>query len=262
MIVDGKVLAQELYSTLTSQVAGMSFVPRLAIVTCAPDFGTQKYISLKQARADMIGVAVTLLDHPFETTTETLVAQITQAVDVHHGVIVQLPLPAHIDTDAVLAAIPASHDVDALASTDIVLSPVAAAIDHISAVHGVIWAGKDVVIFGQGRLVGKPVAQYAAKHGAVVHIVTENTADPQLLTMAADIIVLGVGKPDVLKTTAVKEGVVVFDAGASEDSGVLRGDAEAAVADIASLFTPVPGGIGPLTLAFLFSNLVKLATRQ
>lgn len=262
MIVDGKALAQELYSTLTSRIAGLSFVPHLAIISCAPDFGTQKYIGLKQARADMIGVAVTLFDNPVETTTGDLVTQIQQAVSRHHGIIVQLPLPAHIDTEAVLAAIPASHDVDALASTDLVLSPVAAAIDHISAVHGVVWAGKEVVIFGQGRLVGKPVAHYAKKHGALLQVVTETTSDPYLLTATADIIVLGVGKSEIVTAAVVKEGVVVFDAGASEDSGVLRGDAAPDVADKAALFTPVPGGIGPLTLAFLFSNLVDLATRQ
>jgi methylenetetrahydrofolate dehydrogenase (NADP+)/methenyltetrahydrofolate cyclohydrolase len=186
---------------------------------------------------------------------------------VSDGVIVQLPLPTHIDTARVLASIPTGFDVDAFSyqgeETD-VLPPVVGAINHISQAYQLDWQNKSVVIFGSGRLVGAPTLLYAKNKGAKVDVINAktNSEDILRLTKVADIIVLGVGQQNLLLPEMVKEGVVVFDAGASEDGGVLVGDAHKDVATKASIFTPVPGGIGPLTIAILFNNLLKLARRQ
>ena len=136
------------------------------------------------------------------------------------------------------------------------------AIEAIAERHALTWEGKRVVIFGAGRLVGAPARTYAERKGARVVVCDQDTEDVITHTLAADIIILGVGKPNLLTKDMVKDGVVVFDAGASEDGGVLVGDAAPDVAEKAALFTPVPGGIGPITVAVLFRNLLILASRQ
>jgi methylenetetrahydrofolate dehydrogenase (NADP+)/methenyltetrahydrofolate cyclohydrolase len=237
----------------------------LVVITCAPNFETQKYLALKQKKARALGIDVTLQELPVTSTTEEVQTAVREAVTRSNGVIVQLPLPAAIDTVAVLSAIPASHDVDAFSyagEVEAVLPPVVGAIDLIARAHNVSWVGKRVAVFGQGRLVGAPAAAFAKAAGAEVSILTEASTDSTEVALTSDIIILGVGKPNLLTPSMVKEGVVVFDAGASEDGGLLVGDADPSVANKAGLFTPVPGGIGPMTIALLFHNLVELQKRQ
>ncbi len=265
MIVDGKAIATEIYLDTAAHIEDLPVPPSMAIITCSPNFETEKYLALKKAKGNALGVDLLIEVLPASATTADVISRIELAVRQTSGVVVQLPLPAHIDTKAVLSAIPSSHDVDAFlyaSGQTFVLPPVVGAIDEISKTHQISWSGKQVVIFGEGRLVGAPAATYAREQGAVVSIVTESTENVMSLTLAADIIVLGVGKPNLLTKDMVKEGVVVFDAGASEDGGLLVGDASPEVANKASLFTPVPGGIGPITIALLFRNLLELASRQ
>jgi methylenetetrahydrofolate dehydrogenase (NADP+)/methenyltetrahydrofolate cyclohydrolase len=143
-----------------------------------------------------------------------------------------------------------------------VLPPVVGAIDEISKVYKLPWQAKQVIIFGEGRLVGAPAAEYAKQRGARIVIMNEFSQNVAEITKTADIIILGAGKPNLLTLDMVKEGVIVFDAGASEDGGLLVGDASPEVVNKASLFTPVPGGIGPVTVALLFRNLLDLRSRQ
>jgi methylenetetrahydrofolate dehydrogenase (NADP+)/methenyltetrahydrofolate cyclohydrolase len=176
------------------------------------------------------------------------------------GVVVQLPLPSQIDKDSVLQAVPREKDPDVFCygeKHDRLLPPVVGAIDEISKLHKVEWKNKKVVILGEGTLVGKPAARYARKKGAKVRIYTREKFDITSLK-TADIIVSGIGQPAFIKSDMVSEGVILFDAGTSEDGGVLVGDVDKGVAEKASLLTPVPGGIGPITIAYLLSNLVQL----
>ena len=265
MLVDGKALAATLLSEVKVAVANSPKPPHLVVLTCAPNFETKKYLDLKQAKAESLGIVVSVEVLPEDATTADMCAAITAALPTATGLIVQLPLPAQIDTATVLAAVPASHDVDAFSydgALDSVLPPVVGAIAEIAEVHNLNWAGKRVAVFGQGRLVGKPAAAFATSAGAVVTVLTETSTDAREVAQAADIIILGVGVPNLLTPDMVKEEVVVFDAGASEDGGLLVGDADPAVASKAALFTPVPGGIGPMTIALLFRNLLELQKRQ
>lgn len=265
MIVDGKALASEIYKDTAHLVERLPVSPAMAIITCDPNFETQKYLDLKKAKASALGVDLLLTVLPATATTADVVEAVRAAVKLTCGVVVQLPLPAHIDTTAVLSAVPSSHDVDAFmyeTGTTPVLPPVVGAIDEIAKRHDVTWAGKKVVVFGSGRLVGRPAAVFASGAGALVSVITEDSVDVESLVLAADIIILGVGKPNLLLPHMVKDGVVVFDAGASEDGGLLVGDAHPDVAQKAALFTPVPGGIGPITVALLFRNLLQLQACQ
>jgi methylenetetrahydrofolate dehydrogenase (NADP+)/methenyltetrahydrofolate cyclohydrolase len=157
-----------------------------------------------------------------------------------------------------------SHDVDVTrydGSDNTLLPPVVGAIAEISRTHNVSFANRSVVVVGNGRLVGAPAAAYAAKEGARVTVVTKDS-DNISATRDADIIILGAGSPGLLTPDMVKEGVVVFDAGTSEEGGMLVGDADPAVVQKAALLTPVPGGIGPLTIAILLKNVLYLATHR
>lgn len=265
MIIDGKVIAETILKTVATEVATLPTPPRLTVFTCAPNFETKKFLSLKQKRAAEIGVVVHLVTLDRESTTEMVVSAILESVSNTDGIIVQLPFPAHISVEKILAAIPINRDVDVLRYegevTDI-LPPVVGAIDAIALHSDINFGGTSVVIIGQGRLVGKPALLYAEAHGGIVTVVQKNTPDAETIIKNADILILGAGVPGLVTPSMVKPGVVIFDAGTTEESGVLSGDADPAVADVASLFTPVPGGIGPITIAILLRNLVCLTVRQ
>jgi methylenetetrahydrofolate dehydrogenase (NADP+) / methenyltetrahydrofolate cyclohydrolase len=266
VLVDGKKIAADISVAVAARVAVSPTPVRLVVVACDPNFETKKYLTLKQARAAALGIALEVEVLPRESDTMAVVAAIEAALPNVDGVVVQLPLPRHIDTAVVLAAVPAAYDVDAFSYQGepgtTVLPPVVAAIDAIARRHDVSFKDKKVVVFGEGRLVGAPAAAFARSEGANVTVLTETSENVADIARGADIIILGVGKPNLLMPEMVKDGVVVFDAGASEDGGLLVGDAAPAVAEKAALFTPVPGGIGPITISVLFQNLLELKARQ
>jgi methylenetetrahydrofolate dehydrogenase (NADP+) / methenyltetrahydrofolate cyclohydrolase len=261
-LVDGRAIASSVLDEVKMKIEESGRKLSLRVLACEPNFETLRYLNMKQGKAEALGINVSIELLPAETTTETMLEAVKLAALEADGVLVQLPLPGQIDTEAILSAVPADKDVDAFGyrfGLTQVLPPVVGAIDEISKLHELVWKDKFVVIFGHGRLVGAPAAAYARAAGANLTVVTEETPDPSSVTKTADIIILGVGQPNLLTKDMVKEGVVVFDAGASEDGGLLVGDADPAVAEKASIFTPVPGGIGPITVALLFKNLCQLA---
>ena len=265
MLVDGRLIAADMYRALANQVTHLDTRPHLTVFTCAPNFETQKYLELKKRKAEAIGVAMNVVELPETLTTEEVVQSVLYAQMQTDGIIVQLPLPAHIDTDVVLQAIPASYDTDGMHydGTDATyMSPVVGAIAEIVARHDVMLAAQKVVVVGHGRLVGKPAEIWAQKQGAQVTVVTKETGDLVAAVAKADILILGAGTPNLITPDMIKDGVVIFDAGTSEDGGELRGDADPACAEKASLYTPVPGGIGPITIAMLLRNLVNPTTRR
>ncbi len=265
MIIDGNAVARRRLAALGAEVAQAELVPHLTIITVAPDFVTQKYLTSKKQSAERVGIAVNIIECDPELTTAELTTVVTRAVAYTNGVIVQLPLPTHIDTESVLSAIPASHDVDAFRyerGESRVLPPVVGAIVALADEAGLTdWVKKRVVVVGRGRLVGKPAARYFTEAGAEVTIVDKATDSSvrEAAFMAADVIISGAGVPHMITADMVKAGVVIFDAGTSEESGKLAGDVAPEVADKAVLFTPVPGGVGPLTIVSLLENVVKLA---
>ena len=263
MIIDGKQLAIQVYEKTRARVAALSSSPVLSIITCNPNFETLKYLALKQKKAETVGIETKVFELDDSNTTADFTNAIREAVFISDGVIVQLPLPPHIDTDVVLKSIPSSHDVDALnPNTYTLLSPVVGSIKEILDAHHVVAAEKFVTVIGSGRLVGLPAYHWFQKEGAYVSVVTSDTSDIAQYTKHADIVVCGVGKHGILTPDMLKDGVIILDAGTSEDGGELRGDADVRCAEKASLFTPVPGGIGPITIAILLSNVVTCAQKK
>jgi len=262
MIVDGKKIAAAILQAVANEVSTLERAPRLSIITCTPNFETQKYLTLKKRTARDIGIHTNVIELLSDCTTDDVIETIKVAAGQSDGMIVQLPLPAQLDTDKILAAVPMSHDVDAIhyAGEGDVLPPVVGAIAAIADLHEVDFVGKKLTIIGAGRLVGAPALLWTYDKPVTVTLVTHETllADKEAAIRGADIIISGAGQPRLLTPENIKPGVVLFDAGTTEDGGALVGDADPACAEHASLFTPVPGGIGPITIAYLLKNLVSL----
>jgi methylenetetrahydrofolate dehydrogenase (NADP+) / methenyltetrahydrofolate cyclohydrolase len=187
---------------------------------------------------------------------------VREHAEITDGLIVQLPLPDGIDVNSVISEIPIPKDVDGISSragehARIVHAPVALAVQEILATAGIKVAGKRAVVVGTGRLVGMPTAQMLEAQGADVtrYTLSEGTFED---IAYADILVLGAGDPHFIKPEHIKEGVVLIDAGTSESAGMVMGDAHPSCAQKASLFTPVPGGVGPIAVAMIFRNMLDL----
>ena len=269
MTVDGRAIADEIKERLKKEVAERNL--SLIVFVMSHDLAVQKFIEIKKKFAESIGVSVVVEELPDNISTEVLLNKVKEAAGEHNGIIVQLPLASHIDTDAVRNAIPVSHDVDVIADvsfaefqkgTSAILPPVVGAIAEIISRHNISVTGKNVVIVGRGPLVGRSAETWFQRKEARVHVLDKSTTNLEEETRKADILVLGAGLPGLITPEFVKSGAVIFDAGTSESGGKLTGDALPTCASKASLYTPVPGGIGPITVAMIFKNLLTLSQSQ
>ena len=263
MLVDGKEIADEIKSQLAGRSRALGRRLVLAVVEVGSDPVTEKFVERKKKFGEAVGVEVVSHQFPQGVTEEVLAAEVrTIGADPStSGIIVQLPLPLEINTDMVIACIPPEKDVDALGSAPRVLAPVAGAVAEIFSRSGIHLRGKRAVVIGHGRLVGKPVADWLTREGAVVDIVSFETREQmRFLSKRADIVVSGAGVPRLVTPELLKEGVVLVDAGTSESEGKLVGDIDPRCMEKAALYTPVPGGVGPITVAVLFRNLLELAS--
>ncbi len=263
MLVDGKKIAEDIYTQTRERVLACDHTPVLTIITCDPNFETKKYLALKEKKAKSIGITTVVIELTSESTTDDFIQKIHEVTPTSDGVIVQLPLPKSVDVEAVLASIPKTHDVDALNPQNTTkLTPVVGAFKEILTRNAVNVREKFVTIIGSGRLVGLPSYHWFQIMGAHVSVVTRDTEEIEHYTKGADIIVCGAGVPGLLTPDMIQDGVIILDAGTSEDGGELKGDADPRCAEKASLFTPVPGGIGPLTIAILLQNVVTASLQK
>ncbi len=261
MIVEGKKIAEEIREAVRGEVAQLRKPLVLGFVRSGSDMVAQQYVAMKTRTAQKIGIQVIEIPLADDAQTADAVAAVASLVPRVSGIIVQLPLARHIDTTAVLASVPSAKDVDGTnGKTDQqILPPVIASIKEILEREHVSVAGKRAVVVGSGRLVGAPAAAWLKREGADVVVCKRDASDLAAYTKDAEIIVLGAGKANIVTPMMVKRGVVILDAGTTESEGEVRGDADPACADVASVFTPVPGGIGPLSVAMIFKNLLTLA---
>lgn len=259
MLIDGKKIRDELLATLKDKFAQRNETT-LAIVVVGNDLATQKFIEQKKKIAARLGVRVAMYEFPPEVSFDELEACLTRLATWSeiNGIIVQLPLPRGIDAQAIINLIPPEKDIDALSNEAKVLSPVVAAVEEILRQYDIPLVGPNFLVLGQGKLVGRPTALWLVQSGAIVEVADHLTGDLSKYTKNADVIICGVGQPGLLHPEMVKDGVVIIDAGTSEQAGKMSGDADPACATKAKLFTPVPGGVGPVVVAELFNNLWKL----
>lgn len=258
MIVDGRAIAQDIYAQLAR--IPLDKKPVLGIVVGSRDKAVESFVRIKSRAAQNLGVELRRIDLLNEPTTADAIAAIEKLAPNIDGIIVQLPLPEHIDVEDVLKAIPPYLDVDAINPAVIehaVQAPVAGAVEEILKRSNVAIAGKNCVVVGAGRLVGTPVAAMLRLMGGNVSTITLEEGS-LVEVSSADILVLGAGSPGLIKSDMIEEGVVLIDAGTSESSGKVVGDADPTCAEKCSVFTPVPGGVGPVAVAMIFKNLYGL----
>ena len=262
MIIDGTTLAKDIKDQLRAELVALPHPPTLGFVRSGDDLVAQKFVGMKAKTATELGISVVEVLLPEGADMEAAIAAVREVAVKTDGVIVQMPLAKTIDTAKVLEALPIEKDVDAMGerSGTLVLTPVVGAIAHIlNTYKGQYFAkGKKVVVVGQGKLVGAPAAAWFRKEGGEVSVVTRDSGDLTEQLQEADIVVLGAGVPGMVTPNMLKPGAVLLDAGTSEEGGALKGDADPGCADVASLFTPVPGGIGPMAVAMIFKNLLAL----
>lgn len=253
MIVNGKDIAEEVYAALPSRQL------TLGILVGESNPVIDSFVRIKERAAERLGVSLVRSELASGATATDAIDAVRVLAEKTNGIIVQLPLPSSIDVDAVLAAIPPEKDVDGISRAPIVRPPVAEAIAEILVRSEIDPKGKQVAVIGSGRLVGMPVAALLAMHGAEVTIIQKGDSLSPLIE--SDIVVSGAGEPGLIRPDHVKDGVVLIDAGTSEAGGKVKGDADPACAEKASVFTPVPGGVGPIAVAMIFKNLYALADK-
>lgn len=266
MIVDGRKIADSLYEDLAPKFAALGRQVRLGIVVVGANPVIESFVAIKTRSAERLGIEMVRINVSERSDAGKIEQAVNRAVQMADAAIVQLPLPKGIDTDEMLSLVPNEKDVDALNPTipeesRLVHAPVALAAVEILERSGVQIAGARAVVVGSGRLVGAPSAWLLKSLGANVSVFSleEGSIDD---LKEADIIISGAGSPGMIKPAHLKKGVALIDAGTSELNKKITGDADPACAELASVFTPVPGGVGPVAVALIFRNLIDLLRKR
>ena len=288
MIIDGKQISAQIRAEskiAVAELAAAGNTPGLAVILVGENPASVSYVTAKERACIETGILSFMIRMPVDTTQDKLLAEIRRLNDDPqvHGILVQLPLPKHIDESAVIRTITPDKDVDGfhpvslgklLLGEDTFVSCTPAGIIELLKRSGVETSGRHVVIVGRSNIVGKPVAnllfQKRAGANATVTVCHTGTPDMGIFTRQADILVVAAGHPNTVTADMVKPGAVVIDVGvnrvpdASKKAGFrLVGDVDFdAVEPIASQITPVPGGVGPMTIAMLISNTIKSARQS
>jgi len=278
-LIDGKRIAATLRKRIAERVTSLlerhSVVPGLAVILVGDDPASALYVKNKVLACAAVGVQSMEHRLPPQTTTEqliTLIATLNATASVH-GILVQLPLPAHVDMRLVLESISMHKDVDAfhlynvgaLITGNNIFSPctpygVIKLLEH----EAIPVAGQNIVVVGASNIVGKPMALMLMQRDATVCICHAKTRDLAQFTILADILVVAAGKPNLILPQMVKTGAVVIDVGINRlPNGQITGDVDfEGVRAKASYITPVPGGVGPMTVTMLLENTVAAAERS
>jgi len=275
-IIDGKAVAKEIRAELAEKVEAMKqkgLVPGLAVVLVGEDPASQTYVRNKEKACGRVGLHSEVYRLPAETPQEellSLVEELNRKREIH-GILVQLPLPDHIDERAVIHAIRPEKDVDGFHPVNVGKLVVGdecfvpctpAGIVELIDRTGVELKGKRVTVIGRSNIVGKPVSLLLLARHATVTICHSRTRDLAAEASRADVLVVAVGRPRMVTGDMVKEGAVVIDVGVNRVDGKLVGDVDfETAAERAGAITPVPGGVGPMTITMLMKNAVEAAER-
>ena len=280
-ILDGNALAQKLradFKTRAEALAAQGTRPGLAVLLVGEDAASQVYVRNKVNACAQAGFYSEKIIYPPDVAPQVVLDKIAElnANPAIHGILVQLPLPKHFDADAVLEAIAPEKDVDGFHAENVgalmqghprFIPCTPYGVMKFFEEAGIALKGQEAVIIGRSNIVGKPMAMLLLQAGATVTICHSQTRDLLFHTRRADILVAALGRPHFVTAEMVKPGAVVIDVGINRradgpDAGKLCGDVDfAAVKEIASAITPVPGGVGPMTITMLLANTLEAAER-
>ncbi|MCI5480506.1 MAG: bifunctional methylenetetrahydrofolate dehydrogenase/methenyltetrahydrofolate cyclohydrolase FolD [Lachnospiraceae bacterium] len=272
-IIDGKKISQEIKDELKKEAAALREQGKeasLAVIQVGSDPASSIYVNNKKKACAYVGIRSVSYELPSETTQEELLGIVRELNDREdiQGILVQLPLPAQIDEDAVIRAISPQKDVDGFHPESVgrmcigekgFLSCTPAGIIQLLKRSGVELEGKDCVVIGRSNIVGKPMALLLLRENATVTVAHSRTRNLKEICRRADVLVVAVGKPRLITREYVKEGAVVIDVGIHRDAeNKMCGDVDFAdVEPVAGAITPVPGGVGPMTIAMLMNNCLE-----
>ena len=269
-IIDGKAISQAVKDEIKARTAELSakgIEACLAVILVGEDPASQVYVKNKKKACEYCGIKSLSYELPADTTEEKLlelIAELNERSDVN-GILVQLPLPKGIDEDRVLDAISPDKDVDGFHPVNVgklsigkkgFVSCTPAGVIQLLKRSGIEISGKECVVVGRSNIVGKPMSMLLLQENGTVTVCHSRTKDLKEVTKRADILVVAIGKPKFIDASYVKDGAVVIDVGIHrQDDGKLCGDVDyASVEPVASAITPVPGGVGPMTIAMLMYN--------
>ncbi|TCN20352.1 bifunctional methylenetetrahydrofolate dehydrogenase/methenyltetrahydrofolate cyclohydrolase FolD [Sinorhizobium americanum] len=288
-IIDGKAVAASIMDRVKAAAAalekGNGVRTGLAVIIVGDDPASQTYVAAKSRMAKECGFTSVQHTLPTETTQEDLAALVQKLNANHtvHGILVQLPLPKHLDSEAIIQSIHPEKDVDGLGvvnagklatgdlKTGLVSCTPAGAMVFVRRIHGDDLSGLNAVVIGRSNLFGKPMAQLLLNANATVTIAHSRTKNLPELCRHADILVAAVGRPEIVKADWVKKGATVIDVGINRIGAPEQGEGKTRlvgdvafneVANVAATITPVPGGVGPMTIAMLMANTVAASYRS
>ena len=273
VILDGKKTSAEIREELRREVEGMPLRPGLAVIMAGDNPASAIYVRNKIKACEEVGIQSFAYNFRSDVTFETVRQCILDlnADDRVHGILVQLPLPEHLDSQKLLELIDVNKDVDGFSATSVgnlmlgrdgFRSCTPYGVIKLLERYGVEISGKSAVVIGRSNIVGKPMAVMLLEHNATVTICHSRTAELERYTRQADIVVSATGNPMSVTASMIKPGAVVIDVGISKVMGKTVGDVcFEQVEPIASYITPVPGGVGPMTITMLMYNTVKAAKR-
>lgn len=275
-ILDGKIISAELRADIAKRVAALrdkGITPGLAVILVGEDPASQIYVRNKSVGCDQVGIHSVTINLPEQTTQdelEKLIARLNEDNSIH-GILVQLPLPKHLDEAAALAVIAPEKDVDGFhilnagrlftGQAGVVACTPKGAMEMIRRT-GVDLNGKEAVVVGRSNIVGKPMAMLLLDANCTVTMCHSRTVDLASHTRRADVLVAAVGKPGFIKKDMVKPGAIVIDVGINRVNGKVVGDVMPDVAEVAGWMTPVPGGVGKMTITELLANTLEAAEKQ
>ncbi len=273
-IIDGKKLRDSILEKVKVEIKALPFQPVFCDVLVGSDPVSTQYVNMKAKYAESTGIHFHHANFNDDISTEALIEEIKKLNQLENicGLIVQLPLPKHLDVKKVLDAVSSSIDVDCLGQEtseafykgeNVPGYPTALACMAVLDSIGVDLSQKKIVVIGQGQLVGKPVTYLLKQHNFAVETVTKSTLDKEKIIKNADVIISGTGQGKYINgdmIDMIKEGAIIIDAGTSESKGGIIGDVDLeSVKGVASFVSPVPGGVGPVTVAMLLNNVLKVA---
>ena len=273
-ILDGRKLAEEILDKLKKEVKNRHLKLRLAVILVGNGQISRIFIHGIEKDSEKVGIGFKLYKFPAEISPQKLKKEVEKIAKnpQNSGVVIQLPLPKKFSPEELFNLITGEKDINVLSEKSLgkfyqgtlkILPPTVEGILELLKNYKIKISGKDITILGAGRLVGLPLAIQLLKEKATVSALNEFTKDSPFFTKKADILISGVGKPNLIKENMIKKGAMVIDAGTVMKNGKLMGDVDfTSVSKKVSYITPVPGGVGPLTVACLLKNLVILNRRQ
>lgn len=277
-LIDGKAIAQEVLLELKQEVAAWKkdgLAPGLAVILVGNYPASESYVRGKLKAADQVGIRSELIQLPESVSEDELAEQIVRLNEdpLFHGILVQLPLPHHIKTDRIIATIVPEKDVDGftpinigkmLLGYDALVACTPQGIIELLKRSNIPIAGKHAVVVGRSFIVGKPVSLLLQHENATVTMCHSRTVDLPAITRQADLLIAAVGRAEMITEEYVKPGAIVIDVGINrKENGKLVGDVKFdEVAPLTRAITPVPGGVGPMTIAMLMRNTVKAARQS